>query len=139
MSQRESIMAAVVKKLSGTSGVGANIFRSRTDPITAAETPALVLLPESETISENTNGAVDARLLFVVDVHARAEASADKTADATCASVHSKLMADPTLGGLAVDLSEQGTEWDHEQSDQSLVVVRMRFAAWYRHPRNSLT
>jgi hypothetical protein len=138
VSARENIAAAVVKALSGTTGVGTNIFRARTDAIDAAESPALVVLLESETPAEDTNGYIDVRLTFVVDVHARADAQPDKSADAACASVHSKLMTDPTLGGLLVDLSDLSTEWEYDQSDQALVVVHMRFVAWYRRSRTSL-
>jgi hypothetical protein len=48
------------------------------------------------------------------------------------------LLADPTLGGLAVDLSEGATDWDFDQADQTSVMVNMRFVVWYRHARNSL-
>ena len=138
MSGREAIATALVRALSGTSGVGTNIYRSRLDAISADESPALVVLFESEEVQEATNGSVEARLAFVVEVHARASATPDKTADPVAASVHSKLMTDPSLGGLLIDLSEVGTEWDHDESDQSMVIVRMRFSAWYRRPRNSL-
>lgn len=138
MSKRESISAALVRALSGTSGVGTNIFRSRLDAISADESPALVVLFESEEVAEITNGDIDVRLVFVLEVHARASAVPEKSADAACVSAHGKLMAAPTLGGLLVDLAEIGTEWDHDESDQSMVIVRMRFAAWYRRPRNSL-
>lgn len=138
MSAREVAIAAIVKALSGTAGVGSNIFRSRTDAIAADEMPALVVLPESDTPTENTNGPIDSRLQFVVEVYARADALADKAADPVCVSVHAKLMSDATLNGAIVDLSEVDTEWDYDQSDQSIVIARMRFSAWYRRNRNTL-
>lgn len=138
MSAREAAITAIVRALSGTSGVGTNIFRSRADAIDSEEMPALVVLPESDTPAELTLGFVDSQLQFTVEVYARADAIADKAADAVCVSVHSKLMTDPTIGGRLVDLSEVDTEWDHDQSDQALVLVRMRFAAWYRRQRNTL-
>lgn len=140
MSTRESVLAAAAKALSGTKSVGTNIFRSRTDAIAGAEMPSIVVLPESETPSEQiVNGPVDVRLTFVVEVFAHADSVAEKSADTVCASAYSKLMSDPTLGGLLIDLSEVETLWDHDQSDQALVIVTMRFAAWYRRNRAALT
>lgn len=139
MTKREQIIAAAVSALAGTTGVGSRIFRSRQDALDADESPSLVVTPDSEEPTELTNGYVEARLLFSVEVYARAVSAPDSTADATVQSAHAKLMADPTLGGLAIDLAEAGTEWDFDQADQTAVMVRMRFSAWYRHQRNALT
>jgi len=138
MSKREQILAAVVTALAGTTGVGSRIFRSREDALDAAESPSLIVMPDSEEPQELTNGLVEAKLQFSVHVFARAVSAPDTTADATAESVHAKLLAAPTLGGLAIDLSEAGTEWDFDQADQTSVIVRMRFVAWYRHARASL-
>ena len=89
-------------------------------------------------VEDLLDGLASRGLNVVVEVYARADAIADKAADAAATSVHAKLMADPTLGGRCLDLSELGTEWDYDQSDQAMVIVRTRFAAWYRHQRNSL-
>jgi hypothetical protein len=138
VSKREQIMAAVVTALAGTTGVGSRIFRSREDALAAAESPSLLVMPESEDPSELTIGYVEKRLRISVGVYARAVSSPDSAADATAQSVHAKLLADPTLGGLAVDLSEGATDWDFDQADQTSVMVNMRFVVWYRHARNSL-
>lgn len=138
MSKREQIAAGLVKALSGVSGVGQNVFRSRIDAISSEEVPALVVLFETEEVAENVHGDVDARLDFLVETHARATAAADKSADAVVSSVHAKLMTEPSLGGLLFDLSEVGTEWDYDDSDTAAVVVRSRFSAHYRRPRATL-
>lgn len=138
MSKREQIAAGLVKALSSVSGVGQNVFRSRVDVISAEEVPALVVLFETEEVVENAIGDVDARLDFLVETYARATAAADKSADAVVSSVHSKLLTDPSLGGLLFDMNEVSTEWDYDDSDAAAVVVRSRFSAHYRRPRASL-
>ena len=42
-SKREQILAKIKTNLSGTTGVGSRIFRSRSEPLTRAESPSLVI------------------------------------------------------------------------------------------------
>lgn len=139
-SKRELIMQAVKAALTGTSGVGSRVYRSRADKFGAAEAPAINIMPDSEDPTENTIGKVDAKLNIEVQVYHRSSTTPpDEQADSVVEEVFSRLMADSTLGGLAVDISETGTNWDFDESDRTALLVRMRFAIWYRHNRNSLT
>ena len=124
--------------LAGTAAVGSRIYRSRADKFMPEEAPALNLLADNEDPNENTIGQVDAQLHIEVQVYHRGT-EPDRLADPVVEDVHAKVMADPRLGGLAIDIQENGTSWDFDEADRTALLVRMRFTVWYRHNRNSLT
>ena len=53
--KRESILAAIATALDGTTGVGTRIYRSRVEPLSRAESPAVVIEPVSDTPEQNTS------------------------------------------------------------------------------------
>ena len=140
MSRREQILAAVAAALAGTTGVGSRIFRSREDALADGEAPALVVTPGGEDVTEIGQGLIEARLQVEVQVYARASASqpADQAADPVCESAHLRVMANTTLGGLAFDIAETGTEFQFDDSDRPIAWITMRYVVWYRRNRNSL-
>ena len=67
------------------------------------ESPALVIEPLTDTPVQNTSlPTLDWTLRVRISVIVRATVP-DQTADATIESLHSKIMADLTLGGEAID------------------------------------
>ena len=53
--RRETILAAIATALTGTTGVSTRIYRSRVEPITKGESPALVIEPLTDTATQNTS------------------------------------------------------------------------------------
>ena len=47
--KRENILAAVKTALTGTAGVGTRIYRSRVEPMSRNESPAIIIEPVSDT------------------------------------------------------------------------------------------
>ena len=136
---RESILARLKgTTLAGTTSVGARVFRSRADKFTPEEAPALNVRADSETPTENAIGKVDADLRVEVQVYQRGT-EPDRLADPIVEDVHARMMSDTTLGGLAFDITEEGTSWDIDEADRTALLVRMRYVIRYRHNRNSLT
>lgn len=139
MTKREQIMQALKARLAAISGLGiTRVDRSRADKYSGTEAPALNLMPDSEDPAENTIGQIDARLAVEVQVYQRG-VEADRLADPIVEAVHAALMGEPTLGGLAIDMSEAGTSWDFDETDRTALLVRMRFVVWHRHNRTALT
>lgn len=139
MSKREQIIQAVLTGLVGTTGVGSRIFRNMQEALTREESPSLIVMVGSEDVIEQSmaNGLTEKNLQITVAVYQRGT-DPDALADPTCESVHAKMMAAPTLGGLAIDISEAGTTWEFDEADQTAVLVSMRYVVWYRHSRNVL-
>lgn len=135
--RRELIVQAVVSALAGTANVGTRIYRSREEVLERNEAPALIVSTESEDPAEDVSGITEKRLTVSVGVYVRG-AVPDQLADPVVESVHSKMMTEPTLGGLAMDISEGGTTWEIDEADQTAAIVNMRFVVWYRHSRANL-
>ena len=130
--KRESIMQALFTALTGTTGVSTRIYRSRVEPVARAESPALVLEPVSNTVEQNTClPTLDHTLTFRVVVIVRATVP-DQTADPIIESLHAKIVADLTLGGLAIDVQPGPTEFTLEQADTPVGVIYCTYRVLYR-------
>jgi hypothetical protein len=65
--------------------------------------------------------------------------AADLGADALVTSVHDRLMADPTLNGLAINTSPAGIAWTpDDEADASLAVCQALFVVRHRTARASV-
>lgn len=125
-------MEALFAALRGTTGVETRIYRSRVEPLARAESPALVLEAMSNVPSQNTSlPTLDHVLTVRVVVIVRANVP-DKASDPIVESLHSKLVADLTLGGLAIDVQPGPTEFTLEQADTPVGVIYCTFRILYR-------
>lgn len=130
--KRESILAAVRTALTGTVGVGTRIYRSRVEPIARAESSALIVEPVNDIPTQNTSlPTLDHVLNMRVVVIVRASVP-DQTADPIIESLHSKMMADLTLGGLCIDVQPGPTEFTLESADVPVGVIFCNFRILYR-------
>ena len=130
--KRESILAAVRTALTDTVGVGTRIYRSRVEPIARAESSALIVEPVNDIPTQNTSlPTLDHVLNMRVVVIVRASVP-DQTADPIIESLHSKMMADLTLGGLCIDVQPGPTEFTLESADVPVGVIFCNFRILYR-------
>lgn len=130
--RRETILAAVRTALTGTTGVSTRIYRSRVEPLSRGESPAIVVEPVSDTAEQNTSlPTLDWSLTVRVAVIVRG-AIPDQVADPIVESLHSKLMADLTLGGYAIDIQPQGVNFDMVEADQPAGVISCDYLIRYR-------
>lgn len=130
--KREQILTALRTALTGTAGVGTRIYRSRVEPVARAESPALVLEPVSDVVEQNTClPTLDHLLTVRVVVIVRANVP-DQTADPIVQSLHSKIVADLTLGGLAIDVQPGPTEFTLEHADTPVGVIYCTYRIQYR-------
>ena len=137
--KRESILAAVKTALTGTAGVGTRIYRSRVDPLSRGESPALIIEPVSDTPEQNTSlPTLDWTLRIRVVVIERSNIP-DQAADDTIEDMHSKLMADLTLGGLAIDIQPAQTSFQLLEADQPAGVIFCEYEIRYRSQVADLT
>tara|TARA_R100001509_G_scaffold130168_1_gene83495 strand:- start:530 stop:955 length:426 start_codon:yes stop_codon:yes gene_type:complete len=137
--KRENILAAVKTALAGTAGVGTRIYRSRVDPLSRGESPALIIEPVSDTPEQNTSlPTLDWTLRIRVVVIERSDIP-DQAADDTIESMHSKLMADLTLNGLAIDIQPAQTSFQLLEADQPAGVIFCEYEIRYRSQVDDLT
>lgn len=130
--RRETILAAVRTALTGTTGVSTRIYRSRVEPMARAESPAIVVEPVNDTAEQNTSlPTLDWSLTVRVAVIVRG-AIPDQVADPIVESLHSKLMADLTLSGYAIDIQPQSVNFEMVEADQPAGVISCDYLIRYR-------
>lgn len=137
--RRETILAAVRTALTNTTGVSTRIYRSRVEPMSRGESPAIVIEPVSDTAEQNTSlPTLDWSLTVRISVIVRG-AIPDQLADPTVESLHSKLMADLTLGGIAMDIRPQSVNFELVEADQPAGVISCDYLIRYRTANANLT
>lgn len=137
--RREAILSAIATTLAGTTGVGSRIYRNRAEPLSRAESPAIVIEPANDLAQQNTSlPTLDWTLRVRIVVISRATL-ADQAADPTVESLHAKLMADLTLGGLAIDVQPAQVTFDFVEADVPAAVIACEYDIRYRTSVLSLT
>ena len=139
-SKREQILAKIKTNLTGTTGVGTRIYRSRVEPMTRVETPSLVVefVTDEPTVNSATNLKLDWTLRVRIVVIVRSQ-TPDTTADPTIESLHTKIVSDPTLGGLALDVRPLTVTFDVVEADQPAGVISCEYEIDYRSSYNDLS
>jgi hypothetical protein len=139
-SKREQILAALKTQLTGTTGVGTRIYRTRVTPTARNESPAIVIEPinDQPNVNSGTYEKIDWTLRIRVVVIVRGEIP-DNIADATINSLHTKLVNDPTIGGLALDIRPSTTSFEAIDADQPAGVIFCEYEIDYRTAYNNLS
>ena len=97
-----------------------------------AESPALVIEPLTDTPAQNTSlPTLDWTLRVRISVIVRGT-TPDNIADPVIESMHSKLMADLTLGGEAIDVQPAQTTFNFFEADQPAGVIFCEYEVRYR-------
>lgn len=130
--RRETILAALATALASTSGVSGRVYRSRVEPIARNESPAVIVEPVSDApVSPDTVGRLTWNLTVRVTVYVRANVP-DQSADSIVQSVYSKVMADPTLGGAALDIMPGSVGFEMIEADIPAGVITNEFVVMYQ-------
>jgi hypothetical protein len=130
--KREQILQAMQAALVGTTSVGTRIYRTRVTPVPREESPALIIEPIKDTPALETHLAtIDWTFLVRVNVIVRGNIP-DQVADPIVASLHSKLMASPTLGGLAIDILPAPTDFNFAEADGPAGEIHCDYRVLYR-------
>jgi hypothetical protein len=130
--KRESILADIASSLAGTVQVGTRIYRSRVVPLSRGESPAIVVEPVSDTAEQNTSlPTLDWSLTVRVSVICRG-AVPDQQADPIVEDMHSKIVADLTLGGYAIDVQPESVSFEMLDADQPAGVISCTYVVRYR-------
>jgi len=139
-SKREDILNAIKTALANTTGVGTRIYRSRTIPLQQrSELPALLISWSTDTAEQNTSlPTLDWSLSVTVTILSSGDVP-DSQADNTLISMHSKIMADLTLGGEAIDVEPTDQSFEAVDADQPLGAINCSYLVRYRTQVDDLT
>jgi hypothetical protein len=136
VTKREEILAATKTALTGTTQVGARIFRSRVTAFRRDEHPCIVIEPLSDVPSPDTVQRLTWQFAFNVIVYFRDDGT-ESSSDAVVADVHTRVMGLLSTLDL-VDLIPLTTDWHMFDGDKVLSVTTMQFQATYQTNRNNL-
>jgi hypothetical protein len=134
-SLRERILVAVLDAVRAPlQALGASVHRSPTVAMTREQSPALVVFPETDAITERANDRVTRLLTIRLVALTRGVPPAipESEADRLLTAAHAALMKDGTLGDLALGIREQDGEFDIEEADDLVVALPARYAITYR-------
>lgn len=138
MSKREQILARIVTRLAGTTGVGSRIYRSRVEPLARNESPAIVVEPISDTCEQDTLGTLMWTMQVRVATIVRGNVP-DQLADPALVDIHSKLMTDTTLQGYVIDILPSIVSFEMIEADQPVGVISAEFTVKYRTALGSIS
>ena len=138
-SKREQILAKIKTNLTGTTGVGTRIYRSRVEPVTRGETPSLVVefvsdQPSVDSTYEKLNWTLTVRIVVIVR-----SSNPYTAADPTIESLHTKIVSDASLGGLSIDVRPSTVTFEAIEADQPAGVVFCDFEIDYRSSYDDLS
>ena len=117
----------------------ATIYRSRVEPLARGEVPAIIIEPvNDQPVDTSFYDKLDWTMRVRVTTLVRA-AVPDDDSDAFTQLVHSKLMADQTCNGNALDLTPDRTDFSLYEADVPLGVSSQDYLVRYRTKRTDLT
>lgn len=137
-SKREQILAAITTTLAGTAGVGSRIYRSRVEAFARNEAPAIVVEGGREIAQVVSTCKLDWSMDVLVAIYARGIIP-DQMADPIRVSAHTKLMADRSIGGLAMDIVPTSVDPQLEAADQPAIWMVCTYQVRYRTAVEDLT
>ena len=135
LSIRERILQAISSNLEPVALTsGATLIRSPTTPVTREQSPALLLVSESDQVTARPNDRVERQLVLRITSVARDDGSrlAHAVADELLVAAHLALFSNKTLNGLAIGLQELDCDWQEEDADADLVAMPARYQITYR-------
>jgi|GEM_PF-6244776 hypothetical protein len=138
----EQIVQAMAKALCGAStlptggvysaALGATVYRSRTDPFTRAQVPAVNLISVGGPIDQPVIPKLQWKKTVHVQIFVRASPAPDTVADAIKVAANAALMADMGLGGLALQIIPVAEHIQLSDADTESCVLTLEYEIEYR-------
>ena len=137
-SRREQILAYAAAALAGTVQVGNRIYRSRVEAFTRDEAPAVVIEPGMDRAQEFSSCKLDWTLELLIAVYTRGQIP-DQLADPIVVDLHSKIMADRSMGGLVIDIVPAQQDPQRDKADLTSLWTVLTYKVRYRTDQQDLT
>lgn len=136
--RRETILSAIKTALNGTTGVGTRIYRSRVEPLSRQESPAIIVEPLTDQADDSVVPKLDWQLTARVAIIVRGNVP-DQIADPIIEDVHRRLLSDVALLALVVEIVPTQISFDSMDADQPAGVVLMDYSIRYRTQAGDLS
>lgn len=136
-SARETILSAIETAIAGTTGLSGRIYRGRPYPVALDQTPCIFLGWDTSNPNFQDIAQMDWFTTVRLAVVVRSE-TAETAADTVIGSAHALLMADPTLGGAALDILPGEQRMDIIEGDKPVGLLTALYVVRHRTEYNSL-
>lgn len=134
---REQILKTIKSNLD--SAVGVTVYRSRVEPISRGESPAIIVEPVTDQPSDGAFfNKLDWSLRVRITTIVRG-ATPDDVSDEFTQQITELIMADQTMNGYARDTTPDRVGFELYEADVPLGVVSQDFLIRYRTSRTDLT
>lgn len=137
-SKREKIVRAIMDALAPIPGVGGRVFRSQADPNPRELTPFISVHWTNEQRSDDTVQLMGRQLTVEVAVYTLGDVP-DSLADDIVVAAHKLIMADPSLGGLAIDTMLDDASAEIIAADFPAAKVTHAYVVKFRHSYGDMT
>jgi hypothetical protein len=125
-SLREQFLQRALTVLQGAGTGAVSITRSREVSITRAQTPAIVLMPQSTELTRLATGADKQLFEFTVEYFVRGD-TWDSKIDAVDVAGHAALMGDQQLASIVGDLRRIGEAFEAQEADRTAGTLTVRY------------
>lgn len=139
--KREQILAALTSAIAGVTSptdLSARTFRSLKVGIDKSEAPIVVVEPISDSANLETIYRVVWKLMVRVSFIVRGDIP-DQVADPLIEAAHAAIMADQSLGGLAMGIEPSGVNFELVDSDGGGGIIPVDYVVEYQTARESMT
>lgn len=137
-SKRELIVRAVMSALGTLPGVNGRIYRSQADPNPRELSPFITVQWTSERAQPDAVQLLGRVLMVEVAVYTRGD-TPDSLADDILVAAHALITADPSLGGLALDVMLEDASAEIVAADYPAAKVTHSYSIKYRHSYGDMT
>ena len=130
--KRENILARLLTVITPTTGISNRAYRDRVVALTRTQTPSILIEAVDDTPEQNTSlPTLDWSMTVRCAVIVRSSTPVT-TADAVVENMHSRIMADLTLNGNAIDIQPADTSFEFIDADQSGGIIGCEYEIRYR-------
>jgi hypothetical protein len=131
ISRREQIIREVAARCQAAIAP-VTVLRQPTTAVPRERTPALILAVVSDAPARRSNDRMERELVLQLTGHARDPTDGHAVADDLICRAHLALLSEPTLGGLALAVTEMDADYQTEDADVDAIAIPAAYRIAYR-------
>jgi hypothetical protein len=130
---RDALIAAL---LAAPALAGGRVVGNRRRPMAVQDPSQIYVFLEESVCTRHIIGTLEWQTRIRIECVARtvSGANSEDVADALAATAYLRIIADPTLGGTAVDTEVQGLAWTEDEADTALAACQQLLTVRHQTP-----
>lgn len=127
---REQLLSRVAAALLNTTPAGANVSRSREVSVTRAQTPAIVVMARSNSVTSMSDRVDQNNFDLALEIFVRGDPW-DSLCDPVDQAAHDVVMNDPQILALVGGLRRGSEAFESQEADQTAGVLTVHYRATF--------